>query len=73
MSDDNKDLEVQEENANPAETAETPVVAAETAPEAPADQESKEEVKLEVPTNPSPDDSPHDDFDWTIGKQRINR
>ena len=83
MSDDNKDLEANIENPTPEtateeveeaateEVTEKVEAAAETAT-AVATEEA-EEVVLEVAPNPSPDDGPHDDYDWTIGKQRINR
>ena len=75
---DDKNLEPQEEKAT-EEVAETPTAevveqATETATEvAETATEVAEKVEEQLPVNPSPEDSPHDDYDWTIGKQRINR
>ncbi len=84
---DDKDLEVNEENPTPETTAETVVeTAAEkvteevktasaevTATATDGATEEAEDVILPIAPNPGPEDSPHDDYDWTIGKQRINR
>ena len=84
---DDKNLETQEENTTEEvvetpttevveESTETVVEATETVTEATetaTETEEKVQVPVPVPVNPSPDDSPHDDYDWTIGKQRIVR
>ena len=67
---DEKDLEPQEEKTAP-EAA--PAVETAATPETAETSVEEGELILPVPVNPSPDDSPHDDYDWTIGKQRINR
>ncbi len=79
---DDKNLEPQEEQTTEevvtAEETTTEVVTEtpkeEVATELSGDTaEEKAEIEEQLPVNPSPDDSPHDDFDWTIGKQRINK
>ena len=81
---DDKNLETQEQKPT-EEVVETPTAevvekatetateVTETATEATATTSEEEKVVAPLPVNPSPDDSPHDDYDWTIGKQRINR
>ncbi len=82
---DDKNLEPQEikttEEVVETPTAEVVEQATETAAEATekvevateATGEATEKAEAPLPVNPSPDDSPHDDYDWTIGKQRIVR